>query len=433
MKRVNCQIPLAKTQIQIIGGNGILEGVSANVVLRLSPVPRVFIDIKAELHSLVHFKIPTMPGEQPLKIRLPSGLEIEASITKAYLNGVYRANLALTQQPVTAIQTGYKLQSVRFNVVNLPDFKCRLRADDETGTVRLQASPWCIKFKAVPELSEVKKTLNEESGYGITHEGSIQRVDGELFSVEEAQKLLFGLYLFLSFARGASCGVTLISGSDKNDEQAWEQWGIYPTHPWLSLSSWFDESLNGETLSEVFPGFWCQLEQSPDAEYSPIRLALYWYLRSNESNALAAGIVLTQAALERLARIILPPESYKELKFAAARLRAALEETGIDPKIPQSCQKLEAFRKSIPKSKIPMVNGPDTLTYIRNALVHSDDTNICEDAYFESWDVGRWYAELLLLNLFKYDGRYINRLKQKYEDKFKPEIVPWARDDVETE
>ena len=84
---MNCQIPLAKPQIQIIGGNGILEGVSANVVLRLSPVPRVFIDIKAELHSLVHFKIPTMPGEPPLKIRLPSGLEIEASITKPYLNG----------------------------------------------------------------------------------------------------------------------------------------------------------------------------------------------------------------------------------------------------------------------------------------------------------------------------------------------------------
>ena len=61
MKRVNCQIPLAKTQIQIIGGNGILKGVSANVVLRLSPAPRVFIDIEAQLHSLVHFKIPTKP------------------------------------------------------------------------------------------------------------------------------------------------------------------------------------------------------------------------------------------------------------------------------------------------------------------------------------------------------------------------------------
>ena len=202
--------------------------------------------------------------------------------------------MVLTQQLVTAIETGHKLQSVRFNVVNFPDFNCRLRADDETGMVRLQASPWCIKFKAVPELSEVKKTLNEESGYGITHEGSIQRVDGELFSVEEAQKLLFGLHLFLSFARGASCGVTLISGSDKNDEKAWEQWGTYPTHPWLSLSSWFDESLNGETLSGVFPGFWCQLEQSPDAEYSPVRKVLYWYLRSNESNALEAGIGLTQ-------------------------------------------------------------------------------------------------------------------------------------------
>ncbi len=255
--------------------------------------------------------------------------------------------------------------------------------------------------------------------------------------MEEAQKLLFGLYLFLSFARGASCGVTLISGSDKNDEKAWEQWGIYPTHPWLSLSSWFDESLNGETLSEVFPGFWCQLEQSPDeerflvsTEYSPIRLALYWYLRSNESNALAAGIVLTQAALERLARIILSLKFYKKLNSAARQLRAALEKTGIDPKIPQSCQKLEAFRKSIIYS---LCDGPATLIKIRNTLVHANDSNICVNACFESWDVGRWYVELLLLKLFKYEGLYMNRLKQKYEGKFEPEIVPWARDDVGTE
>ena len=176
----------------------------------------------------------------------------------------------------------------------------------------------------------------------------------------------------------------------------------------------------------MFPGFWCQLEQSPNAEYSPVHLALYWYLRSNESNALEAGIVLTQVALERLARIILRHKSYN--KSTARLLRATLEKTGIDPKIPQSCQKLEEFRKSN-----SLCDGPDTLTYIRNALVHSDDTNICEDAYIESWDVGRWYVHLLLLNLFKYDGRYMNRLKQKYEGKFEPEIVPWARDDVGTE
>ena len=117
---------------------------------------------------------------------------------------------------------------------------------------------------------------------------------------------------------------------------------------------------------------------------------------------------LRKSALERLASIILPPESYKELKFTAARLRAALEKTGIDPKIPQSCQKLEAFRKSI-----SLCDGPATLIKIRNTLVHANDSNICEDACSESWDVGRWYVELLLLKLFKHDGLYMNRLKRR--------------------
>ena len=68
-----------------------------------------------------------------------------------------------------------------------------------------------------------------------------------------------------------------------------------------------------------------------------LRPAHYWYLRSNKSNALEADIVLTQVAFEHLAGIILPRKSYKKLKSTAFRLHAALEETGIDPKVSQSC------------------------------------------------------------------------------------------------
>ena len=138
----------------------------------------------------------------------------------------------------------------------------------------------------------------------------------------------------MSFARGGSCGLTLIAGADERGGQAWKQWGAYPAHPWFRLTSWFDDRHNNaDALSGVFPGFWRALRQTTGAPDDPVRAALYWYLRSNESNALQAAIILTQAALERLARQLLPSQKYKALKgkSAAKKIRAVLRDTGIDP------------------------------------------------------------------------------------------------------
>ena len=77
-----------------------------------------------------------------------------------------------------------------------------------------------------------------------------------------------------------------------------------------------------------------------------LRPAHYWYLRSNKSNALEVGIVITQVAFEHLTGIMLPSKSYKKLKSTAFRLHATLEETGIDSKVFQSCQELGALYKS---------------------------------------------------------------------------------------
>lgn len=405
MNRVNCPIPLAETQIEMIGDNRSLRRVPAQVVLNLSPIPRVIIDITTHLVSLVHLNIPNTVGGL-LKIRTPSGAEIEVSISEWSINGRYRARLVPTQhqQPVTAIQTGDKLQSVKFNVVNFPEFHCKLSTGDQTYTVRLQTPTWRIEIKAVPEISAVKRRLEEESGYGITHEGSIRRSDGELFSVEEVEKLLDGLHLFLSFARGAYCGITLISGNDKNGDKVWEQWGTYPTYPWFTMVSWFDV-WKGETLSEVFRGFWKRFEEESDDD--PVRVALYWYLISNESDSLEARIVLTQAALERLAYTIVGKR--KKSCKTGIWIGNALKKKKIDPKIPLSCQALEKFRR-----EEGLCDGPHTLTEIRNHLIHPKQTrNIRVDDYSEAWDVGQRYVELLLLNLFEYNGPYINRLARK--------------------
>ena len=418
MDKVNCKIPLEETHIEVCCDSGTSwRSVLAKVTMQLSPAPRVFIEITtpgmavALANSLYRF------GAKP-KLRLPSGPEIEAFVMEVAIGKVCRSLLVPTQQPVTVRQTEEPLQSVKFKVINFSSLH------QSSCPALLHAEPWCIEIKPVAELSKIKKILKMESGYAVTHEGSISRSDGESFSVEEARKLLDGLRLFLSFARGGDCGVTLISGSDENGEPAWEQWGTYSAFPWFDLSSWLDHRLNNDdALSTAFPGFWRKVEQTIDVPDDPVRVTLYWYLRSNETNAPQAGIILTQAALERLARQLLPKEKYNPKDNAAYRIRAALQETRIDTVIPQCCKELRMVCKTE-----GLCDGPEVLAKIRNDLVHAEmRTNVCLEAYLEARDLGQWYVELLLLRLFEYTGQYANRLAYKYERRYEPNIVPWAQ------
>ena len=290
MDKVNCTIPLAETQMEVF--NGSLSGYGevwtptptpAKVTMRLSPVQQVFIEI-ADMPVTLSGNLYN-PGRIST-LRLPSGPQIEVFTAQVQIGMDDVSLLVPTRQPLTVIQTGENLHSARFSVINFPSL------DSGRHPALLQEEPWHVEIRPDSELGEIKKALKAESGYGLTHEGSIRRLDGKSFSAEEAHEFLAVLHLFLSFARGGSCGLTLIAGADNRSGQSWEQWGAYPTHPWFPLTSWLDHRHNNaDALSEAFPGFWRALRQTTGAPDDPVRAALYWYLRSNESNALQAAII----------------------------------------------------------------------------------------------------------------------------------------------
>ena len=153
-----------------------------------------------------------------------------------------------------------------------------------------------------------------------------------------------------------------------------------------------------------------------------VRVALYWYLRSNESSNPYSGIVLTQAAVERLAREVLSDQEWCSLQGkgeTGKRIRAALGNVGIDCALPVACGELRTLADA---------EGPRVLVDIRNDLVHSAAAkNMSLEAYMQAQQLGQWYAELLLLSRFEYQGRYANRLTYAYEGKWCHEVVPWAR------
>ncbi|MCY3934376.1 MAG: hypothetical protein OXG09_00035 [Chloroflexi bacterium] len=170
-------------------------------------------------------------------------------------------------------------------------------------------------------------------------------------------------------------------------------------------------------LSAVFGGFW---QRFTDPVWSDtMSQVLRWYLRSNESSEPAVGIILTQAALERLSHA-------KKDQGAGAtgdRIAAALKEARIDPHIPLQCSALIALAQ-----RRSWAHGPHAFVEMRNDLVHSKAKLglVPVEAYAEVQSLGQWYIELMLLHLFGYSGRYVNRLENRAGQGPTIQHVPWA-------
>ena len=289
----NATIPLAETCIEFLE-DGICS--PARVVLTLSPMPDIRFEVLDDSPAIHRVLVDGLLENKPTVIELSTGLQV----------GVipYGASLAPLPSSISGIDTGEPLHSVRFGLINFPDFMKPgfigpHTYDDGTQgfqvsrTVQLNGPPWMIEVEAVANRSQVHKSLSGQRGFGVTHWGSITRSDGRAFSIEAVQTLISALALFFSFARGSYCGLTLVKGLDRTGEPAWERWGVSNVEPWKGHRSWFD-TRNGQSLEGVFPEFWIQYQNFQ--QDGRTRIALEWYLESNVQKALHSSIVLTQAA-----------------------------------------------------------------------------------------------------------------------------------------
>lgn len=254
-------------------------------------------------------------------------------------------------------------------------------------------------------------------GSAITHAGSITRTDGNDFSLEELEVVLDALHLFLSFVRGSYCGLAFLSGQNSERKTVWKQWGTREVEPWHGpLSTWVCQG-ESEMLSAVFDGFW---HRFTDPVWSDtVSQVLRWYLRSNESSEPAVGIILTQAALERLSHA----SEDQGTGSTGDRIAAALKGARIDPQIPSQCPELIALAQ-----RHSWAHGPHAFVDMRNDLVHPKSKLglVPAGAYAEIQCLGQWYIELMLLHLFGYSGRYLNRLEHKTRQGAPIRHVPWA-------
>ena len=132
----NADIALAEVDVEFPK-----EGLSsrAQVLLSLSPVPDICIKLLHDSPAIHSLLVDSLIQSQPVAIRLNTGIQIEVM--------PYGTSLAPVGGSVIGLDTGEPLHSVRFGLINFPDFLTQGSAesfisdDGRKGLASKQCSP----------------------------------------------------------------------------------------------------------------------------------------------------------------------------------------------------------------------------------------------------------------------------------------------------
>lgn len=320
---------------------------------------------------------------------------------------------------------------VIFHIFNFVDLLGTRITNESSATTKhriehvdLDCDDWNVELKSLLATRKNINKLKEEGGYKITHIGKIKNKIEPTFSGKSAKQILHSLRYFLSFAKGGWCEPVCAVGFDDDHNVVWQSWSS-PREPWHSPLSWFDPH-NSSQLVKLFPEF---MAKCKDDDWSKsLHEVIYWYLNANySSRGVDAGIILTQAAIEKLSyeyvvkeKRLITPKGFKDL-WASDKFRLLFSSLNIPLEIPPETTNLQNLSK-----QHNWLDAPHGLTEIRNSLVHSDHkkSGQFDTAYYEAWNLGLWYLEMGLLAICKYDQIYGNRLKQRWVGQ--TEKTPWS-------
>jgi hypothetical protein len=334
-------------------------------------------------------------------------------------------------EPVSGIgNDSTTMVRVVFHLFNFVYLLGMRRSAEKKGTtmhaiehIDLTFDAWKVEMKSLVETSENIKVLKAEGGDRITHIGCLERTDGSSFNGKDASEYLKALRFFLSFVKGGWCEPVCAVGFDESGSRVWESW-LSPKESWHSPLSWFDPH-SSHQIALLFPGFMNRWNNEDWSE--ALREVIYWYLNANySSRGIDAGIILTQAAIERFSyeyavkdRRLIEGEGFKNLK-GSDKFRMLFSSLDVPIDIPSSLSEIIKLAK-----QFNWLDSPHALTDIRNSLVHPEHKRRGQypDIYFEAWNLGLWYLELAILRVCGYSGTYGNRLKQRRAGQV--EDVPW--------
>ena len=294
------------------------------------------------------------------------------------------------------------------------------------GRWSTEAAGWILTLDSRKDLSEILQLARrEDEEFTITHVGELRRTGGEEFNKEEAEDVLFGWQLAMSFALGRWVTPSLPVGLDSSGRKVWERWTSWRGDTMTGYQSWWDSHTGNDLAVFVrqFLVMYLDEEQGPVLRY----LAMHMIAANHSGTTGEARVMLAQAGLEYLAWVDMrlsgrmSRSQYKDLD-AQQRLRVLLEDAGIPAAVPPDLDSLSQVAEEHD------LDGPGVVTWVRNRLVHPKDPGEpyrLEGLVWQAAQLLLEYGELLTLHRIGYRGRFARRYPPgRWAHLAEP--VPWS-------
>jgi hypothetical protein len=355
-----------------------------------------------------------------------AGTRCPVVVTSAPMLPVTSGSVSGVANPTLEFGGNPKVRRLIAHIPNFPDFVGK-RISFPTGAVargraELVAGIWAVTIDSRSETRALIEDARDAGGSALTHVAAIERSDGREFKARSASDLLVSLGYCLSFAAGTWTFPQLVTGLDASGAIVYRNPTVARASSWAGRFRWFDE-FQPESLGDVFSAL---IERRSKPEWrEPIDRLIYMYVEANDRPP-DVGITLAQAALEHMAWLVLvndrrliSEEGFGKLA-AADQLRLLVATLGIPYAMPGSLPALA----SLTRPGKALTDGPDRITYIRNAFMHPPRGGrrnpASSEVVVDAWKLSLWYVELGILALLGFRQGYRNRLEGGDRQR-----VPW--------
>lgn len=229
---INERLDIAEEYVELIYGDASAKG-TVKVQFDFIPRPRLIFDIEFDESFIEMAHLFSSAIEGLIKF-IERDLVLNIMIIKKFLstNAPFRIIAIPIEQPITFV-VNENLTEVIFHVINFYDFcgadRFCFESDEKLiagNRLTLRHGKFEILIQSLPQTSDIIEKLDEQGGYGITHVGSIKRLDGKGFKADKTNEILENIYYFLSFARGFWTPPIFPIGFDLQNNKSWKNGGV---------------------------------------------------------------------------------------------------------------------------------------------------------------------------------------------------------------
>jgi hypothetical protein len=386
----NENILLFQGRIELHQNDNIYAFENARIEAMWPPTQYCFI-------KLPETQLPIVDGKQCLldiPLRKVSGIPVE--VFRAINEKGYRVIFKAKQN--FFVNGSKEFDLILASVPNFFDMK-----------LQLKTSNWDIRLEPANNIKDLVRVMSLQSGFALTHVAYIEQLNKERFDFDQASKILRSLETYISFMRGAWCGLFLPVGW-LNDDISWYKWDLPMVMPWRTTPVYWCNTFDIVELSKAFDKFMSL------PEHLELINVISFYTGANGYEAPDISVIMTQLALELLVALYAPEGPYKEDKDI--KIRRLLTKKRISTEIPFELEQLKKYCEQNIKDGT-QIDGPKAIVYLRNSFMHPKRDNIKKivqvpvSVMVEATSLGLAYIELILLESLGYNGQYTDRFTKR--------------------